>query len=153
MSLSRSPAIEVDCRLPRAVPIGLGLACLLPLLPLVGLFRHERVAMAAIVAVPLILFFFYRTAWLGAQGLARASWSTEGNWWLTDAGQGAVPARLRSDSRVFASWLWLRWETPVGPRQAVLFRFGSQAGTVRRLAMRLRLQGLAPVAEAGAEPA
>lgn len=150
MSLSCSPAIEVDCRLPRAVPIALSAACLLPFLLLSWVFRNPGVTLAALAAVPLVLFFFHRTAWLGAQGLTRASWACDGHWWLTHAGQAAVPARLRSDSRVFSAWLWLKWDTPQGPRQTLLLRQGLQAGMVRRLAVRLRLQGLAPAPEAGA---
>jgi hypothetical protein len=96
---------------------------------------------------------FLASGWLGAaDALASASLSSEGVWWLVGRGGSGEVAQLLPDSRVFARWLWLRWDGPSGRRQALLLRDAAQADAVRRLATRLRLQGTRPAAGSDSLP-
>jgi len=142
MSSRSSPAIAIDCRLPAALApipwLGTVTAAVVP-----WLVPSNPWTLAASLACAVIVMSGFRTSgWLGGpRALERAFWSPEGEWWLTQQGGTTVPARLLPDSRIFAQWLWLRWDTPSGPRQAFLSRTSRDADAVRRLATRLRLQG------------
>jgi hypothetical protein len=145
MSSRSSPAIAIDCRLPAVlgpVPwVATLMAALVPwLVPASPLTLVSSVLCAGIV------FAGFRSAgWLGGpHALESAFWSAEGDWWLKTLAGSTLPARLLPDSRVFAGWLWLRWETPAGRRQAFLARDSRDADAVRRLATRLRLQAAPP---------
>ena len=85
------------------------------------------------------------SGWFGGpRVLDRATWSPDGVWRLTSQNGSGEVAYLLPDSRVFAHWLWLRWGSPSGRRQALLLRRSVEADAVRRLATRLRLQGTQP---------
>lgn len=98
----------------------------------------------ALAAGAAVYLGFLSSGWLGPRALAGATWSPEGEWCLTRRDGVDEPGRLLPDSRVFAHWLWLRWEAPSGRHQALLLRASLQADAVRRLAVRLRLQGTRP---------
>jgi hypothetical protein len=100
---------------------------------------------ASLSSAAAVFYGFLRSGWLGGPcALDHAAWSPEGVWWLTSPSGAGEAARLLPDSRVFAHWLWLRWDSPSGRRQALLSRRSVEADAVRRLATRLRLQGTQP---------
>lgn len=146
MSLSASPAIEIDCRAPRGVAALLVAGLAASLLPVLVFGLAGVIAtLACLVLTPML---HDRVRWLRSESDFIATWAADGSWWLRE-GQGAsLAARLRADSRAYASGVWLRWDTATGPRQALLMRRGRQAESIRRLTVRLRLEGLAaPVAD------
>ncbi len=123
-----------------AVVLGVCVAALLSLLvdrsPLIWMLLLAGIALALVVSAA--------NGWLGGpRAIHRATWSSDGRWWLIDGRGAAFEARLLADSRVFAHCLWLRWDSPAGRRQAFLARRGLQSDVVRRLGVRLRLQGVA----------
>ena len=81
--------------------------------------------------------------WLGgARRLARIARLPDGRWQLRDARHTDVIAELRSDSRVGARWVWLRWnaESAWARRRSMLLVHGDlPAADLRRLIVRLRL--------------
>ena len=145
MSSRSSPSIVIDCRPPAAARLGAGLACLAAALIPWLVATGPWAALASLACAAMIFAGFHASGWLGgANALASASLSSEGDWWLVGFGGSGEGARLLPDSRVFARWLWLRWDGPSGRRQALLLRGAAQADAVRRLATRLRLQGARP---------
>jgi hypothetical protein len=142
MSSESLPTIELDCRPPAAARLAALLACvtvaLVPLLVIPGLWN----LMVSLACTAIVMTVCRRAGSLGGPRTVRqAYWSTDGQWWLKDGTGVTINARLLGDSRVFAHWIWLRWDSPLGLRQAVLLRDATQAAVVRRLAVRLRLQG------------
>ncbi|MEQ1582406.1 MAG: hypothetical protein ABL964_17610 [Steroidobacteraceae bacterium] len=145
MSSRSSPSIAIDCRPPAAArPVAL-LACvaaaLIPWLAVSGPWTLP----ASLSSAAAVFGGFLLSGWLGGpRTLDQAVWSPEGVWWLTSRSGSGEVARLLPDSRVFTHWLWLRWDSPSGRRQALLPRRSVEADAVRRLATRLRLQGTQP---------
>lgn len=150
MSLSVSPAIEVDCRVPRGVAIAVLSAGLAAALAPVVLFGWSGLA-GTLICMALIVFLHNRVRWLQPWDFT-ATWAADGVWWLREGQGAAVAARLRADSRIYPAGLWLRWDSPEGPRQALLLRRGREAEAIRCLGVRLRLQGIAGPASDSAAP-
>lgn len=148
MSSSVLPSIEIECRLPQAARLAVVAAvATVVLVPwTLGLGKGTTVGVSLAGAVFLLLAF-RRAGWMGGRAaLRRIYWSSEGRWWLVDGRNEPIPARLRADSRVFSSWVWLRFKSPAGFRQVALRRGPRTTDAVRRLIVRLRLQGAAPPA-------
>ncbi len=146
MSSRSSPSIAIDCRPPLAARPAILLACLaaglIPWLVPAGPWTVP----ASLACAMAVFCGFLASGWLGGpRALAIVFWLPEGGWWLTSRNGSGEVAKLLPDSRVFTHWLWLRWNGPSGRRQALLLRRSVEADAVRRLAMRLRLQGAHPV--------
>ena len=96
----------------------------------------------------------YRAGWLGtARRLVGATWTADGRWTLSRHGQDPLDAVLLGDSRCGAGWVWLHWSTGRWSRRSMLLvRSDLSSGQLRRLVVRLRLQGAAGTVSA-ARPA
>ncbi len=142
MSSKSLPTIELDCRPPATARLAALLACVTAtLIPLLVIPSPWNV-MASLACAVFVLWACIHSGSLGGiRAVRQAYLSADGLWWITDGGGLVSRARLRADSRVFAHWLWLRWDSPLGLRQVVLFRDSPQATNVRRVVVRLRLLG------------
>jgi hypothetical protein len=153
MSSRSSPSIAIDCRPPAAArPVAL-LACIAAALVPWLVVHVAWTALASVACAAGVFGGFLMSGWFGgSRVLEHAAWSPAGGWWLTSRNGSGEAAQLLPDSRVFAHWLWLRWEGPSGRRQALLIRHSVEADAVRRLATRLRLQGTRPQAGSDSLP-
>jgi hypothetical protein len=96
---------------------------------------------AAALARMLVAFGFNRAGWLGdRERIEHVVWSSDGRWLLTDACGRQVEATLRDDTRVGNRSVWLRWNAN-RTRSKLLISGDLQAAELRRLIVRLRIQG------------
>jgi hypothetical protein len=85
----------------------------------------------------------WRARWFGVRRLSRIAWLADGRWELVDASGQVLEASLRGDTRVGSHYVWLRWNADVA-RSMLLFRGDLTEVELRRLIVRLRIQGLRP---------
>jgi hypothetical protein len=83
----------------------------------------------------------WRAQWFGSRRLVRIAWLPDGRWQLVDASGVVVEASLRGDSRVGSHYAWLRWDADI-VRSMLLFRGDLTEADLRRLIVRLRIDGL-----------
>ena len=84
---------------------------------------------------------FRRAGWIGGpRRIDRVSWQADGQWLLVDAQGRKFEAVLRPDTRVAAGVIWLRWNAE-GVRSMLLTKGDIATGQLRRLGLRLRLEG------------
>ena len=98
----------------------------------------------AAVAVGAIAFGLWRAGWIGSRHrLIGVRWLAEGNWFLADRHNSAIPAELAGNTRLAGSAVWLRWQTAPGRRRSMLLvRADLPAGQLRTLRVRLQIQAL-----------
>jgi hypothetical protein len=105
-------------------------------------FSFISAASCAVVTAAVIAGLWLH-GWLGgARRWARIAWMPDGRWQLRDARHTDVIAELRSDSRVGARWVWLRWnaESAWARRPSMLLVHGDiPTADLRRLLVWLRL--------------
>jgi hypothetical protein len=109
-------------------------------------------AAAFVVATATVVAGLWLHGWLGgARRLAKIARLPDGQWQLSDARHTPVIARLRADSRIGASWVWLRWNAESAwPHQPSMLLIHGDIPTadLRRLIVRLRLDACPQTAAA-----
>ena len=89
-----------------------------------------------------------RAGWLGGRDrIERIVWSSDGSWLLADAQGRSFEGTLRDDSRVGNHLVWLRWNAS-RTRSMLLVSGDIATAELRRLVVRLRLEGVRPVRRA-----
>jgi hypothetical protein len=99
----------------------------------------------AVVGLGSVSYGFWRACWWGTRRLDRIAWLPDGRWLLSERGGQSLEGRLRGDSRVGASYLWLRWDADI-VRSMLLFHGDLTEPELRRLIVRCRIQGLQSLA-------
>src|SRR5690349_509901 len=128
MSSACSPSIEFDCRPQLAARIVVVAAVCTAAITTLLVERSPWTVAVLLTGVSAAIAGCAATGWFGGpKTLSRATWTSEGTWWLTDRRGEALQAMLLADSRVFGHWLWLRWDSAQGRRQAFLIRRSVQS--------------------------
>lgn len=148
MSSPGLPTLELDVRPRRAEPCLASLAiCIAGAAPWLAGHGWKHLLLA-VVAMTGCIVGLRLAGWLGGlRRIDRIAWRADGTWQLTDAGGRCYEAVLRTDSRVAASMLWLRWDARSGAaakrtrRSMWLTAQDVPQQQLRRLGVRLRLAG------------
>jgi hypothetical protein len=144
MSFIASPPIDIDCR-HRTPHRFLGLAALgIGTCGVIALLCISRFALGALAAGGgvLITIGLYRHGWLRHRdGLENVTWTSLGEWVLTDSSGKRQVAQLRADSRILPGLILLRWSHRAGQSELYLFDMSLPPGVARRLRARLHLEG------------
>lgn len=146
MSSPSSPPLILDVRArsaERALAWGiLGLAFVCP-----WLFAGPPLVLAAlsVLCVGVSWLGLFHCGWLeGARRVAQVAWLADGRWFITTSDGRSMECELDLTSRVGAMAIWLRLRTcelPVRRYSLLLTRADDCAEDVRRLGIRLRLEG------------
>ena len=146
MSSTSSPALILDARVRRAERLlavcNIALAAAAPLLCFVyaGALSGAAVLCTSAFAAALAAWGLRRAGWLGGpQGLTFVQWTSQGDWILTSRSGEERRAQLQRTSRVASFAVWLRWRK--APRALLLTSFDLPADDLRRLIVRLRMEG------------
>jgi hypothetical protein len=83
--------------------------------------------------------------------LTTIAWLADGRWRLVEEDGRVVEAVLRADSRISSHCVWLRWNADI-VRSMLLFRGDLTEADLRRLIVKLRIEGARPAADPS-EPA
>lgn len=146
MSSTSSPTLICDVRARRAERCVALLALTASAVGLSLVTSFSPLTLCALFAISGVLLCcgLHRAGWLGARRIASFAWSSDGRWQLIDGRGVATHVRLRSDSRVGSRWVWLRWDTSErwSTRSLLIFAGDVCEGDIRRLAVRLRIEGL-----------
>jgi hypothetical protein len=145
MSLQGSPRMELDVRRRRWERRVAWLALIVvPVSPLLVLSGPMAVGCAA-SALCLVAAGLQRAGWIGRRyRIQRFVWTPDDRWQLTDAKGRVSAATLRVDSRIGSVFVWLRWNAN-RTRSMLLVSGDVAAADLRRLIVRLRLEGVRPV--------
>jgi hypothetical protein len=143
---SATQTLTIDVRARRAERV-LGVLASLGLagagMLLIPTFSFISAASCAVVTAAVIAGLWLH-GWLGGtRRWARIARLPDGRWQLRDARHTDVSAELRSDSRVGARWVWLRWNAESAwPRHPSMLLIHGDIPTadLRRLIVRLRLE-------------
>jgi hypothetical protein len=143
MSSQGLPTLELDVRTRRTerrvAALAIALAAGAPWL----MDPDFGIAVLALSVAGAILSWagFRRAGWIGgSRRIGRVSWQADGQWLLVDARGKEFEAVLRPDTRVAAGFIWLRWNAE-GVRSMLLTKGDVPVGQLRRLGLRLRLDG------------
>ena len=112
---------------------------------------YWRTGLAALVLAGLIFAVAAHVLYLVPWAVREVSWASDGTWWLTLVSGDLVKARLLPSTYVTGRLLVLnfrcgRW----WPRAMVLLPDALDADLLRRLRVRLRLEGTRPAADTDA---
>jgi hypothetical protein len=105
----------------------------------------------ALAAAGAVWAGLWSAGWLGGRHrIVRVTWLSGGGWRLTDQAGSNHVASLRADARVVGRWLWLSWRIEDRATRRLFLGPGDLAAAdLRRLIVRLRVEGVSPASVAG----
>jgi hypothetical protein len=108
---------------------------------LAGLQSVAVAAVLALVGAGVLAYGFWRAGWVGSARIVRIAWLSDGRWLIAASSGRSIEGQLRADSRVGTWWVWLRWDAD-RVRSMLLFRGDLTEPDLRRLIVRLRIEGV-----------
>lgn len=158
MFFPSSPPLVLDVAKRRLESCLAGAALVLAALaPLAFAPRLSSALLATAAASACLVYVGLRRAgWISSPNrIVRVVWLADGRWQLTNRRGDTLECELRHDSRVAAGCVWLRLRSAQAPRRVftlLLARSDGAAEELRRLTVRLRIDGPKLVSAAASAP-